>query len=127
MRLHVTARGPATPEQAWERYAVPGLWPTWAPQIRSVDYPLPRVAVGATGRVHGVGGVAVDFTVLEVDEAHRTWAWAVRVGPVRLRLDHGVQGLAGGSVTTLVIDGSAPVVLAYAPVARLALGRLLRG
>jgi hypothetical protein len=126
VRRCVTLRGPATPEQAWERYAVPALWSTWAPQIRRVDYPSPRITVGGRGRVHGVGGLAVDFLVVAVDEASRNWAWVVGVGPVRLRLDHGVEAFGDGSRTTLVVDGPAPVVLAYVPIARLVLGRLLR-
>lgn len=130
MRLTIAAEGAADPALAWERYAVPALWPTWSPQIRSVECSTERIAQGSTGTVHGPVGVHVTFEVLEVDEPGRSWVWRVR-GPlgVRLRLDHavGARGAAagGGSRTTLRIHGLAPVVTAYAPVAWPALHRLV--
>jgi hypothetical protein len=43
-----------------------------------------------------------------------------------LRLEHTVEpGPGSGTRTGLVVDGPAPVVMAYAPVARLALHRLV--
>lgn len=125
MRRGLTVRGPATPDQAWERYAVPARWPSWAPQIRRVEYEPARIEAGASGTVVGLGGVRAAFTVLEVDETGRMWAWRVRVGPARLRLHHGIEAAGAGCRATLVIQGPAPVVLAYAPVARLALRGLV--
>lgn len=131
LTLRVAARGAASPDVAWERYARPALWPTWSPQITGVELP-DRLVAGARGVVHGVGGLRLDVVVGDVDEATRTWSWVValtrpRVPGVRLRLDHAVlPGRGGGSRTTLALTGPAPVVTAYAPAAWVALRRLVR-
>ncbi len=123
--LHAT--GPVDPAEAWERYAVPARWPEWAPQITGVEVTAPRLVAGATGRVRGPLGVAVPFRVEDVDESGRRWSWTVHAGPVRLRLVHRVQSAPdGGATTDLRIIGPAPVVLGYAPLAHLALRRLVR-
>jgi hypothetical protein len=123
--LHAT--GPLDPAAVWERYAVPAHWPEWSPQITGVELPVPRLAAGVGGRVRGPLGVALPFVVDEVDEEARTWAWTVTAGPVRLHLVHWVTAAPGGGSTTgLRTTGPAPVVLAYAPLAQLALSRLVR-
>jgi hypothetical protein len=125
----VRVTGPVAPARAWERYADPARWAGWAPQIRRVVLDGAggaRIAPGLRGRVHGPAGLRVDFVVTAVDEAARTWSWTARLGPVRLHLDHGVAADPRGTATTLVVDGPAPVVLAYLPVTRLALRRLVR-
>lgn len=125
LTLHAT--GTAAPAEVWERYAVPARWPGWSPQITGVDLAADRLAAGLSGRVRGPLGVAVPFTVEEVDEAARRWSWRVGVGPVRVRLLHWVaEGPGGGTTTGLRLSGPAPLVLAYAPAARLALARLVR-
>ncbi|MGY1634467.1 SRPBCC family protein [Geodermatophilus sp. SYSU D01186] len=125
MTLHAT--GPGAPADVWERYAVPARWPEWAPQITGVEVPVARLATGARGRVRGPLGLALPFVVDSVDEVTRRWSWTVSVGPARLRLLHWVaEGPDGGSTTGLRIDGPAPLVLGYAPLARLAIGRLVR-
>jgi hypothetical protein len=120
------ASGPAEPDLAWRRYAEPARWADWAPQIRRVETAADRIAPGVTGRVVGPCGVAVAFTVDRVDEAARRWAWTVRLGLLRLQLEHEVTATDGGSATVLRIAGPRPVTLAYAPVAALALRRLVR-
>ncbi|MGY1777466.1 SRPBCC family protein [Geodermatophilus sp. SYSU D00804] len=123
--LHAT--GPVSPAEAWERYARPARWPQWAPQITGVEVPGPRLAAGVSGRVRGPVGVTLPFVVESVDEAARQWAWTVSAGPVRLHLLHWVaDGPDGGSTTGLRISGPAPVVVGYAPLAQLAIGRLVR-
>jgi hypothetical protein len=117
--------GAAPPARVWERYAVPARWPEWAPQINRVRASAPRIAPGVTGQVWAPLGLRVDFVVTEVDEQLRTWAWSVRFGPLRLRLQHGVEADPAGSATWLRVHGPAPVVAAYLPVARLALHRLV--
>jgi hypothetical protein len=121
----MSASGPVSAAEVWERYAVPGRWSGWAPQIAGVAASADRIAPGVTGTVRGPLGMRVAFTVRDVDEAARTWTWGVRLGPVRLELDHGVTERPGGSVTWLRVRGPAPVVAAYLPVARLALHRLV--
>lgn len=129
--LRASGRAPA--DLAWERYADPALWSTWSPQIQRVDLDAPRLVTGATGTVRAGllprPTVGIPFTVLSVDEAAMTWAWEVRLGPLpglpRLHLEHGVAATADGSSTWLVVRGALPVVAAYAPLARLALTRLV--
>ena len=125
LTLHAT--GPVGPDEAWERYAVPARWPDWAPQITGVELPVARLVAGVRGRVRGPLGVTLPFVVDAVDEAARQWAWTVSAGPVRLHLVHWVaEGPDGGSTTGLRVTGPAPVVVGYAPLAHLAIGRLVR-
>jgi len=124
--LTVHATGATDPATAWERYAVPARWPDWAQQITGVELREPRLVVGSRGRVHAPFGVALPFVVDSVDEAARRWSWTVTVGPLRLHLLHWVtDGPDGGTTTGLRISGPAPVVGLYAPLATLALRRLV--
>ena len=130
MRVTTHVDGPATVEVAWERYADPTLWSTWAPQIRSVHLdggPRPaRIAPGVTGTVHAFFGVSVPFEVTEVDEAAHRWTWTVHPPGLTMRLGHSLEARSAGRTRTgIVVDGPAPAVLAYVPVARLALHRLV--
>ncbi|MGN6605415.1 MAG: SRPBCC family protein [Jatrophihabitans sp.] len=120
------AEGDATPDVAWTRYAEPGLWRTWSPQITGVEIAAPRIVAGLTGRVVGPLGVRVPFVIDEVDEAARRWTWHVPLGPVRIRLVHWIEPAGGGSRTGLAMHGPLPLLLGYAPLARFALGRLVR-
>jgi Polyketide cyclase / dehydrase and lipid transport len=127
MRHTLAAVGPADPDDVWERYAEPAAWPSWSPQIRRVEFDGARIRAGATGAAHGPCGVAVDFEIIAVDEPAHEWSWRVAAPfGVRLFLVHGVSPHAGGTRTTLDIDGAAPFVLGYAPLAQLALNRLVR-
>ncbi|MCA1781062.1 MAG: SRPBCC family protein [Dermatophilaceae bacterium] len=129
MRLTTHVTGPASVELAWERYADPALWSTWAPQIRTVrihEGDPGRIHVGMRGTVHALFGLSVRFEVTDVDEAARTWWWTVHPPGLTLHLGHTIEPRPDGRTRTgLIIDGPAPVVLTYAPVARLALHRLL--
>lgn len=119
------AHGPVPPAQVWARYADPARWAGWAPQIRLVETAALRIAPGVTGIVHGPFGVRVGFVVTEVDEAMRTWAWDVTLGPIALHLRHGVDAHPGGSATWLTVRGPALVLAGYLPIARIALHRLV--
>jgi hypothetical protein len=123
------ARGQTSPELAWQRYDELALWSTWAPQIQRVVASTDRLAPGTTGTVHAGllprPTLPVPFEVLDVDRDARRWSWRVRLGPLRLDLEHGVDAEGTGSSTYLRVDGPAPVVLVYAPLARLALSRLV--
>jgi len=123
--------GPCAPDEVWERYARPGLWSEWAPQIRDVEVGVDRMAAGVRGRVRGWGGVTVDFVVDDWDDDARRWSWTVRprlaVPPMtlpELRLRHGVRATATGSQAWLVVHGPAALVFGYLLPARLALYRL---
>jgi len=135
-RVHLAVGGPIDPALAWERYARTDRWTWWAAHLRAVELDGAdegaRIRVGLTGRAIAVGGVVARFRVDAVDEAARTWSWTVRVGPVRLRLEHTVEAATQlgtqreGALTRLVLHGPLPVTLAYAPIAVLALQRLVR-
>ena len=60
------------------------------------------------------------------DGAQRAVTGRGTTGPIRLGLHHAVGDLLGGTVTTLSIDGPAFLPLLYAPVAEVALRRLVR-
>jgi Polyketide cyclase / dehydrase and lipid transport len=125
LTLHAT--GPIGPDEVWERYAVPARWSQWAPQITGVEVPVSRLVAGVRGRVRAPLGVTLPFVVDTVDEAARRWSWTVSLGPVRLHLLHWVtEGPDGGSTTGLRVSGPAPLVVGYALLAHLAIGRLVR-
>jgi hypothetical protein len=125
LTLHAT--GLVGPGEAWERYAVPVRWSQWAPQITGVELSVPRLVTGVRGRVRGPLGVTLPFVVDTVDEAARRWSWTVSLGPARLHLLHWVtEGPDSGSTTGLRVSGPAPLVVGYAPLAQLAIGRLVR-
>ena len=118
--------GSAPVNCVWQRYADTREWSTWSPQIRRVSTDgRQRIVPGLTGTVHGPAGIAVHFVVLDVDEEERTWTWQVRWGPVTLRLEHSVTSKGTCSATALTMRGPLPVLLTYAPLARLALHRLV--
>jgi hypothetical protein len=125
--LTVAATGTASVDDTWARYTVPSLWSSWSPQIQSVDTAQPDapVAAGSVGTVVGPAGVRVPFTVTHVDAAARRWTWEVRAGLVTLVLEHGVDALDARTRAWARVTGPLPVVLGYAPLARLALGRLV--
>lgn len=119
MNLRLVARGPASKYDIWARYVDPQRWPEWSPHLRRVSASGP-LRPGLEGEMEGPLGVRARFDVLEVDRAGGRWSWIVRM-PVRLRIDHEVEE---GSAA-LILVGSAPAVLAYAPLARRALGSLV--
>lgn len=127
MRRRIGASGPLSPDQVWDRYAAPAAWSSWSPQISRVDATSTRLTPGMTGVVHGPLGVRVPFEVIDVDEVRRRWAWRVRVALSTLVMIHEVLERPDGATdTTLEVTGPAPVVLAYTPLAKLALQRLVR-
>jgi uncharacterized protein YndB with AHSA1/START domain len=129
--IRLEARGDASPDTVWDRYAEPAQWPRWSPQIRRVDVDGAREGLmpGMTGRVFSYGPLPVRFTVTAVHQEARTWSWAVDLGPLHLELDHSVapadRADGRGSVAALTLRGPWPVLVAYAPLAQLALGRLV--
>ncbi|MFH9011614.1 SRPBCC family protein [Streptomyces sp. NPDC017943] len=125
-RLTLHATGRASPEVVWERYACLDRWPAWSPQIKAVHCPERRLTAGSSGTVESVAGLRAVFGIETVDREGRRWSWRVRLGPVVLRLRHDVRAHPRGSTTTLAMDGPRLALLAYAPLARLALHRLVR-
>ncbi|MFJ3640871.1 SRPBCC family protein [Streptomyces sp. NPDC090108] len=125
-RLELRAVGAAAPDTVWRRYVVVDRWRTWSPQVRAVHTDSPEIRPGLTGTVETFAGIRVAFTVESVDHDRRDWTWRVRLGPARLRLRHEVSPHGEGSATGLVMEGPAPLLAAYAPLARCALQRLVR-
>lgn len=126
MNRRIAVVGPAAPDLVWDRYIHPERWAEWSPQIRGIDSADSPVRTGSRGRVHGACGLGIDFDVLDVDHEKRCWEWrVVLLGGIRLTLGHAVEEWGSGTRTTLDISGPAPIVLGYAPVAYLALTRLV--
>lgn len=119
------AIGAARPEVAWGRYLQIAAWPTWSPQILSVETEAARIALGVTGTVHALGGLRLPFTITAVNQQARSWSWLVRWGPVSMTLNHEVHPHARGCRTVLSMEGPGLVLLGYAPAAWLALQRLV--
>lgn len=124
----VSITGPADPETVWQRYAQPQLWPTWSPQVRSVEYAHSTLRSGTSGVVRTFGGIGIPFAVEQVDESRRTWAWRVEVRGLTLHLNHGVESAAGsGTRTWLEVTGPPVISHVYARAAAvIALRRLVR-
>jgi hypothetical protein len=121
----IEVSGPARPGVAWERYADLAAWPTWAPQIRTVEADGRRLAVGRSGTVHVAGGARVPFVVTAVDDRTLTWSWMARLGPVTLTLHHDLTSSPDGTVAGLVLEGPRLLVATYGPLTRAPLTRLL--
>ncbi len=117
-------------DEAWERYADPDRWSSWAPHLRGVEIEATgdqrRLRTGLEGVVLGPVGVRAHFVVMAVDEAARRWSWEVRAIGVTLRLDHTLEPTSDGTLAGLVLRGRLPVVLVYRPVAWWALRGLVR-
>ena len=119
------AVGAASAEDAWDRYRRIAAWPTWSPQIRRVAASAEQIGPGVTGRVYFPGGLSLPFIVTAVDAPARTWGWVVRLGPVSLTLTHEVRAHPRGSATSLVMEGPDAILLAYTPLAWVALRKLV--
>ncbi|MGY5883048.1 SRPBCC family protein [Modestobacter lacusdianchii] len=124
LTLHAT--GPVDPAEVWDRYRRPARWPEWSPQISRVEASGPELVPGMSGRVYDPLRTSLPFVVDEVSAADRRWAWQVVVGPTRLGLLHWVSpGPDGGTTAGLRVSGFGPLVVGYAPLALLALKRLV--
>ncbi len=126
-RLSISATGGAPASLVWERYAKPALWSTWSPQICRVECADEVIRASTTGVVHAIRGVQIPFQIAAVDYEAMSWSWTAELPlGITLRLVHTVEAVPGGSWTGLDVIGFLPIVLGYLPLARLALGRLVR-
>ena len=124
MTLLVEATGPTPPDEVWDRYATPSRWSEWAPQIRSVTLPDPLKA-GDRGWVHGPWPSRVPVRIRSVDESTMRWSWWVGLGPLGMPMDHGVDAEGDGSRAWARMYLPSWALAPYAPLARLALRRLV--
>ena len=123
--LTLRATGPTPAPDVWEAYADPQRWSQWAPHIRRVEA-VGRLRPGLAGQVFSVVPPPVSFEVTDVDAKRRRWSWQAVFGPIRMSFDHGVDVCGEGSDTWLTMHGPLPLLVLYAPIARLALHRLVR-
>jgi hypothetical protein len=123
--LTVRASGPAAAPNVWEAYADPQRWPEWAPHLQRVDA-VGRLRPGLKGQVGFARLPRVSFTVTDVDAKGRRWSWDAAVGPFRVSFDHGVDVKGTGSGAWLTMHGPLPILVIYAPFARVSLHRLVR-
>lgn len=126
MVSRISATGPASASTAWSRYVTREAWPTWAPHIRRVR-PEGEIHPGDRGVVLGPLVSFVPYTILERDDVARRWSWWVGVGPVGVRLDHGVDEGPEGTTAWADVHLPAPLVAIYRPLAGSALRRLVGG
>jgi hypothetical protein len=122
----VSAEGAAPAERVWERYTSPALWPGWAPQISRVDADDDPIVGGTRGTVHGPLFTFAPFRIRYVDDRARTWSWWVGFGPAGVGMDHGVDETDAGSRAWVRIHAHRWLAAPYAPIARLALRRLVK-
>ncbi|MGZ5405144.1 MAG: SRPBCC family protein [Nocardioides sp.] len=121
----ISVDGPAAPAEVWRRYTSPAAWPGWAPQITRVDSPDDPIVTITKGVVHGPLLIRVPFRILHVDPDTRRWSWQVGIGPLGLRMEHGVDEVPDGSRAWVRIHAPTVLVLPYVPVARFALRRVV--
>lgn len=123
MATTVSASGAAPAKQVWSDYVTPGRWSSWAPQIRWVDCAGPLM-LGTRAVVHTWPLGRVAFVITAIDHDRHTWSW--RVGPGRgVRMDHGVCVTGATTTAWARLHLPRPVAAVYAPLARLALSRLV--
>lgn len=134
MQIQLRSIGPASITTAWQRYVRPSQWPSWAFQIRAVHIhpvgPLRSddaicLGTGMTGSVQSFGPIRIPFEITQVDPAAYRWQWVVQILGQRVHMTHRLDVMESGTRTELDIKGPAVIVAAYAPVARVALRRLL--
>jgi hypothetical protein len=89
--------------------------------VRHVDADGP-LRLGLEGSLTLAGGVHVAFDVLEVNDLGPSWTRRLRLGVVRLFVDHHVDE----GFCLVEITAPFPVALVYVPFARRSLSRLLR-
>ncbi len=123
--MRIAASGPRSIEEVWADYTHPSAWPSWAPQIRSVHGVGDPITAGDRGVVHGPVVLRVPFRIESIDQVARRWTWRVGVGPLSVVLDHGVDAMEAGCCAWADVHAPGVAVLAYSPIARLALRRLV--
>ena len=117
-RLVVSRNVAAEADAVWDILTDTEQWPQWGPSVSDVRADSRYVSEGATGEVRVLGGPWVPY---EVDSCRdRRWTWRVARIPAT---GHRVEPVSGGSRASFEIPLAAS---GYAPVCRVALGRIER-
>lgn len=117
--IRIRCRGPASKYLVWARVRNLDRWGEWVGPLRPRPAEAP-LHPGLEGELVALG-LSIRFEVLEVEPELGRFIWALGSGAVRVRIEHEIaEGLAGA-----IVSGSAPLVLAAAPLARSALARLV--
>lgn len=124
--LRIEATGDVSLDEAWDRYRNPERWAEWAPQIRGVRGISSPLTAHQRGWVLGPWGFRVPVRILHVDAPGRAWRWRVGVPPAAVEMDHGLDEVSDGTRAWVLIRLPRAVAWPYLPVARHALGRLVR-
>lgn len=119
--LTVTRKGPASAGAMWARYVDPKRWPEWSPHIRDASLPSP-IKAGTHGEVRSFFGLRIPVHVLAVDSKKRTWSWEASIAGASVTMVHVVRD----GETEVRLSGPDWLVRLYAPLAGVALGRLVR-
>jgi hypothetical protein len=106
----------------WARCRDVDRWPTWMTLVRAVDAGGP-FAPGLEAELVLAGGVRVALEIVGADEAGPSWTRRLRLGRLRIEVEHHVDDGFG----LVVITASPAIALVYAPFARRSLTNLLRG
>lgn len=104
----------------WELLTDLDRWPRWGPTVQAADLTNGRFERGATGVVTTIGGIGLDFEIVEFEPGVR-WRWSVAGIPAT---DHVVEPL-GPSACRVGIGVPWPAA-AYLVVCEVALRRLER-
>lgn len=123
--MTVEVAGPVPVQTAWQRYLYPESWTDWAPHLTGVQASTGTIRPGTTGTVTALGVVPARFAVVSVDPGNFAWAWTVWVGPIRLELHHDLVAVEGTTLARIRLAGPRPVLLAYRPLMRWAMRRLV--
>ncbi|RNE48493.1 SRPBCC family protein [Corynebacterium alimapuense] len=127
----VEVSGPASPDLAWERYFYPAQWSRWAPHISGVTSSTSTLQPGTHGTVTALGIIRAHFEVVSVNAPSLSWSWTVQLGFSKLVLDHYLSSQPhdhadSGTLARIELAGPWLVLVAYRPLMRMAMGRLLR-
>ncbi|MBI3214898.1 MAG: SRPBCC family protein [Mycobacterium sp.] len=116
--MWTTSRTIAAPtDVVWRILTDLQAWPRWGPTVAAAELDGHVFEQGATGRVWTPVGIALPFTITDLDPG-RSWAWRVAGIPAT---HHGVQPDGDGCRAWM----SAPVwAPGYLPVLAMALRRI---
>lgn len=96
-----TSHSSRTPPEVFARWADPATWPTWDPEVKSVEFDSPAT-LGKRGKLQPVNGPALRFsiTAFRLDEVFTDTG---SLPGARLEFEHLVEAVDGGSLVTVTV------------------------